>query len=150
MNIDFTPVFLGNGINAYSMARAFHEAYGVRSVMASRALSALDTTSVIWDCILEPSLDEPEHFLAVMRRIASDYGKDKKLILIGCADHYVRLIVSYREQLKDDYIITYPGQEAMDKMVLKEDFYALCDKYGLDYAATFVHTPETGYDYELA
>ncbi len=149
MNIDFTPVFLGNGINAYSMARAFHEAYGVRSVMASRALSALDTTSVIWDCILEPSLDEPEHFLAVMRRIASDYGKDNKLILIGCADHYVRLIVSYREQLKDDYIITYPGQEAMDKMVLKEDFYALCDKYGLDYAATFVHTPETGYDYEL-
>ncbi len=148
MTPEFTPVFLGNGINAYSMARAFHEAYGVRSVMASRSLSALDTTSVIWDCILEPELDEPETFLATMDRISSEYGKNK-LLLIGCADHYVRLIVTYRDKLEDKFIVTYPGQDAMDKMVLKEDFYALCDKYGLDYAATFIHTPETGYDYEL-
>ena len=34
MNNDFIPVFLGNGINAYSMARAFHEAYGVRDFKA--------------------------------------------------------------------------------------------------------------------
>jgi D-aspartate ligase len=121
MTTDFKPVFLGNGINAYSMARAFHEAYGVRSVMASRSLSALDTTSIIWDCVLEPDLDEPEVFLSTLHRIASEYA-GYKLLLIGCADHYVRLIVTYREELKDEYIITYPGQDAMDKMVLKEDF----------------------------
>ena len=117
MTTDFKPVFLGNGINAYSMARAFHEAYGVRSVMASRSLSALDTTSVIWDCVLEPDLDEPETFLATLNRIASEYSGNK-LLLIGCADHYVRLIVTYRDKLDDAFIVTYPGQDAMDTALI--------------------------------
>ena len=149
MEHDFLPVFLGNGINSYSFARAFHEAYGVRSVMAARALSVLETASTIWDCVLEPDLDEPEAFLKTMHRIAAEYGKGRKLFLFGCADHYVRLITSNRKELEDEFIITYPGDDTMDKIVLKETFYNLCDEYGLDYAATFIHTPETGYDYEL-
>ena len=84
MEHDFLPVFLGNGINSYSFARAFHEAYGVRSVMAARALSVLETASTIWDCVLEPDLDEPEAFLKTMHRIAAEYGKGRKLFLFGC------------------------------------------------------------------
>lgn len=33
---EFVPVILGGDITAYSLARAFHEAYGIRPVSVSR------------------------------------------------------------------------------------------------------------------
>jgi len=149
-NIDFLPVLLASDINVYSMGRAFHEAYGIRSLMVAREMSGAVLHTKILDYIEEPRLDENDVFMETMKKIYDRYGADKKLILIGCADHYVRLVVSNREELKDMFILPYTDMKTLDNIVLKETFYSLCSKYGLDYADTFIHTPQTGYDYELS
>ncbi|MEA4922644.1 MAG: hypothetical protein VB031_04665 [Eubacteriaceae bacterium] len=147
---DFLPVLLASDINVYSMGRAFHEAYGIRSLMVARQLSGAVLHTQILDYIEEPKLDENEVFLKTMDRIYEEYGGDRKLLLIGCADHYVRLVVGNREYLEDKFILPYTDMKTLDNIVLKETFYGLCSQYGLDYADTFIHTPETGYDYELS
>ena len=147
--IDFLPVLLASDINVYSMGRAFHEAYGIRSLMVARQLSGAVLHTKILDYIEEPHLDQDDVFLATMERIYKEYGGERKLLLIGCADHYVRLIVNHREALEGKFIMPYASREVMDNIVLKETFYRRCEEFGLDYAKTFVHTPDTGYDYTL-
>ncbi|MGI6722744.1 MAG: carboxylate--amine ligase, partial [Anaerovoracaceae bacterium] len=147
--VDFLPVLLASDINVYSMGRAFHEAYGIRSLMVARQLSGAVLHTRILDYIEEPQLDKTEVFLKTMDKIADKYGKDRKLLLIGCADHYVRLVVENKEYLSRKFIIPHADKDVMDNIVLKETFYNRCDEFGLDYAATFIHTPETGYDYHL-
>ncbi|MDD5987459.1 MAG: carboxylate--amine ligase [Eubacteriales bacterium] len=147
--IDFLPVLLASDINVYSMGRAFHKAYGIRSLMVARQLSGAVLHTKILDYIEEPHLDQDDVFLATMERIYKEYGGERKLLLIGCADHYVRLIVNHREALEGKFIMPYASREVMDNIVLKETFYRRCEEFGLDYAKTFVHTPDTGYDYTL-
>lgn len=147
--VDFLPVLLASDINVYSMARAFHEEYGIRSLMVARQLSGAVLHTQLMDYIEEPDLDQDDVFLETMDRIYEKYGRDKKLLLIGCADHYVRLVVGHKEELADRFIMPYTTQEIMDNIVLKETFYNRCEEFGLDYAKTFVHTPTTGYDFTL-
>ena len=147
---DFLPVILGTDTIAYSVARAFHEAYQVKSLMVARAITGPARYSQLLEYWVEPELDHPDVFSRTMDEVYEKYkDSGKALVLVGCMDHYVRLIVAAREELADRFILPYTDQETLDKLALKEPFYALCDQYGLDYAPTFVHKPDTGYDYEL-
>lgn len=131
------PVLLASDINVYSMARAFHEAYGVQSLMVARDLSGVVMNSRILRHKLVPDLDDSAVFMETMREIYEE-NKKSTLILLGCADHYVRLIVENKEALKDLFILPYADKSVLDHIILKEDFYNLCGKYGLDYAKTLV------------
>ena len=147
-DVDFQPVLLASDINVYSMARAFHEAYGVKSLVVARDGSGVANHSRILDIQVVANLDETEVFLDTMNQVYREY-RDKTLILVGCADHYVRLIVENKAALSDMFILPYADKEVMDNIVLKETFYNLCGKYGLDYAKTFVYRRELGDDFTL-
>jgi len=149
MSVDFLPILLASDINVYSMARAFHEAYGIKSLMVARNRGGVTGNTNIVDYLEVKDLDETEVFLKSMSDIAEKYGKEKKLLLMGCADHYVRLIVENKETLKDRFILPNSDKAVLDNITLKESFYKLCDKYGLDYAKTFIYTPEMNYEFEI-
>ena len=176
-NVIFMPVLLASDINVYSMGRAFHEAYGIKSLMVARAKGGVITEDTrILDYFEEPRLDETQVFKDTMAKIYRKYGRvggpitgpeaetagpeqmgvseeglpAKDMILLGCADHYVRLIVENKEYLKGlGYIVPYSDKPILDRITLKESFYKLCDEYGLDYAKTFIYTPEMNYDFEI-
>ncbi len=147
--VDFLPVLLASDINVYSMARAFHEAYGIKSLMVARGRGGITAESKILMYKEEKELDSTDVFLKTMDDIYEEYGKDKRLILMGCADHYVRLIVENKDRLKEKFVVPYSDKPVLDNITLKETFYGLCEKYGLDYAKTFIYTPEMNFDFEI-
>jgi len=145
---DILPVLLASDINVYSMARAFHEAYGVKSLLVARDCNGPAENSKILLYKIVQKLDDTDVFLNTMEEVYQEYP-DKTLILIGCADHYVRLIVENKETLKDRFVLPYSDKSVLDNIVLKETFYGLCAKYGLDYAKTFIYKPEMNLEFEL-
>lgn len=146
--VSFLPVLLASDINVYSMARAFHEEYNVKSLLVARDFKGPANHSSILTIKVVDNLDETEVFLKTMKQLYYQY-KGKTLILIGCADHYVRLIVENKEYLKTMFVVPYPDKDVLDKIVLKESFYNLCGKYDLDYASTLIYTPEMNFEFEL-
>ncbi|MCF0150826.1 MAG: hypothetical protein HUJ80_05405 [Firmicutes bacterium] len=151
--VSFMPILCASDINVYSMARAFHEAYGIKSLMVARARGAMTKDTNIIDYKEVPGLDETQVFLKTMDELYEEYGpagKGKTLILMGCADHYVRLIVENKEYLKNKgFVLPYSDKQVLDNITLKESFYELCDRYGLDYAKTFIYKPEMNFEFEI-
>ena len=137
MKADILPVVTSSDINAYSMARAFHEAYGVKSLMIARKISGTIDYSKILDFRCEPNLTDDKVFMNTLRGIYEEFKDQyKHIIILGCTDHYVRLIVAHKKELSKMFVVPYADQKVLDNLILKENFYKLCDKNKVDYPAT--------------
>ena len=140
---DLQPVVLGGDIGAYSVARAFHEAYGVRAVVVSSVATGVVRHSTILDNVVEPGIDDPRTAVARLRAIASQHP-GKRLLLLGSADWLVRTIVENRAELEDLYVIPYVDRATLDLVTDKENFGRLCGELGLGHPATVVHDVGAG------
>lgn len=134
----FLPVILGGDIGTYSLARSFHEEYGIRSVAISTVQSHLCYDSSIINNIIEPQIGSPETFVATLLRIADDLP-DTRLILLACGDWYVRLIVENRDRLEGRFVIPYIKEDLLNELVLKDRFYELCERLSIPYPKTEVY-----------
>ncbi len=147
-NREILPVLLASDINVYSMARAFHEEYNIKSLVVARDQNGPVKNSKIATMRINERLDETSEFLKAMEEVYQEY-KDRTLILMGCADHYVRLIAENKEYLKKMFIVPYADKAVLDNIILKESFYNLCSSYNLDYAKTFVYRPDMNLEFNL-
>lgn len=135
---EFLPVILGGDITTYSLARSFHEEYGIRSVAVSMARSRLCADSDIIENLIVPTMDSRETFLEELVKIGRERAS-KKLILLACGDWYVRMIVENRALLEQYYVIPYIGEELLNRLVLKDSFYRICEETGVPYPKTYVY-----------
>ena len=135
--VPFLPIILGGDITTYSLARSFHEEYGIKSVAVSMLKSVMCSRSSIIENIVVPDMDAEEHFVRRLIEIAKRFP-DKKLLLIACGDWYVRMIVENRAALEPYYVIPYIKEDLLNRLVLKDSFYAICDEVGVPYPKTFV------------
>lgn len=136
--VEFLPIILGGDITTYSLARSFHEEYGVKSVAVSMLKSIMISHSSIIENIVVPDMDSKEHFVQRLIEIAKRYPR-KKLLLMACGDWYVRMIVENRAALEEYYVVPYIGEELLNRLVLKDSFYRICDEVGVPYPKTFVY-----------
>lgn len=151
MNIvvrEFIPLILGSDINTYSMSRAFYEEYGVKSTVIGKSKTGPSCHSRIIDYRFVPDLDKPEVFIKTVNGTALKH-RDKKVILIGCGDNYVELIIKNRAALAENIIAPYIDEELMQKLLTKLEFYRMCDAHGIDYPATFIYDRKMGDSFEL-
>ena len=70
------PVLIGGDINAYSVARAFHEQYGIISIaIAKDVLGATDNSKII-DFYVDENLTDINHFIESMIELGNDLKKN--------------------------------------------------------------------------
>ncbi|MDO8148756.1 MULTISPECIES: carboxylate--amine ligase [unclassified Isoptericola] len=137
------PVVLGGDIGAYSLARTFHEAYGVRPVVVSGMSTGLVRHSRILQHVVEPGIDDPDVVVARLRAIADEHA-DADLIAVGSADWLVRLLVEQRARLEDRYTIPYVDEKLLHRLTDKEGFGDLCAELGIAHPTTVVHDVAAG------
>ena len=144
----FQPLLFGGDINVYSVARAFHEAYGVKSIVYGKFISFPCSYSSIID--YRPCVDNEDEstFLRNVETVAAEHG-DKTVLAIGCGDSYVKLCAHLRHRFPPNVKCNYISGEMMDLLTDKEQFYALCDKYGIDHPNTFVYDGAMGHNFTL-
>ena len=90
METSFLPLLFGGDINVYSMARAFHEAYGIRSAAYGKFPTGPCYQSDIIDYRPCRDIESDAVFVEKVTAFAREHG-DKTVLCIGCGDSYVKL-----------------------------------------------------------
>ena len=148
MNSKFIPLLFAGDINVYSVARAFHEEYGIKSVAYGKFNLGPCYKSEIIDYRSNIKVDEQNTFLEIVLEF-SKANLDKKIILIGCGDSYVQLISENKNKFPENIIAPYIDITLMNDLINKEKFYQLCEKANIDYPKTFVHYETIGFAFDL-
>jgi len=147
-SLTFQPLLFGGDINVYSVARAFHEAYGVKSVAFGKYPSFPCHGSAVIDYRVCPDNESDEAFLRNARAVAEEFS-DKTVLLLGCGDSYVQLAARHRDHLPGNVIAPYIEESLLNTLINKETFYQLCDEHGIDHPATFIYDKSMGHDFQL-
>lgn len=138
-NINFNLVILGTDINAYYMARSYHEKYHRKAYLIGKEPMNFTSLSSIVHIEYEPNLWEKETFLKRLKEFADNH-QDKPLLLVASNDFYVRLIVENKRLLSRYYKFNYPKLSIVNNVLLKDKFYEEYKDSGLDMPKTFIYS----------
>lgn len=130
------PVLIGADMNCYSLARAFHEAYGVISHAFGRWAMGETMASRIVRFTAVPEIDSAGVLLQTVTDFARAHANET-LVVLGCTDDYASLLTDIRDRLPQNCVAPYIGPALRDRLVSKADFYTLCDRYGIPCPKTF-------------
>lgn len=136
---EFLPVILGADITAYSLARSFHEAYNIKSLVLSASKGGYIAHSNIIENRVCPGLEQKEVLLERLLEVGREFEGKKKLIVLGCGDWYVRALIESKEALSPYFIVPYVDEDLLNRIVLKDKFYEIFEELGLDYPKTYVY-----------
>ncbi len=148
MDNDFRVLLFAGDINVYSVSRAFHEAYGIKPDVYGKFETMPCYGSAIMNYRANPKADEQDVFFDLVLSYAKKYS-NKRVLLVGCGDSYVRLISVNKDKFPANIEAPYINIDLMDSLINKERFYELCEKNGIDYPDTFVYRKEMGDDFTL-
>lgn len=154
----FLPVILGTDVNAYGMARSFHMEYGVKSKCIGKGkLFMTDLSSIVESITVIPNLDDHEVFVEELIKFANEHREiAENLILVASSDSYAELVIRNKTKLAPYYALPFVDEKWIDEMLYKDRFYAVCEKYNLDYPSTAIvsydnySTFASPYDFPIA
>jgi len=131
------PVILGGYVNGYSLARGFYETSGLVSYVLdyryrisrhSRFVRFMESPNPGGNRFLEFLID-------LGRRLQANGDRG---VLIATNDEWMIPISQAKESLRDLFDVNVSDWSVIEKLTIKENFYALCDAYGVRYPATIV------------
>ncbi|WP_294880465.1 carboxylate--amine ligase [uncultured Lactobacillus sp.] len=141
MKRNFTPILLGSDINVYGMARSFNEAYGISVKALADSQLAATRYSKIVSVELHQGFSEDPTFIEVMRKQMKLYqDHEEPVILISCGDGYSELLAKHKKELQQVFVVPYVDYDLLQKLISKENFYQIAEKYGLPYPKTKIVT----------
>ena len=111
-NVKIQPVLVGGDINCYSVARAYHEAYGVKSIAFGKIRIGATNHSKIIDYREGTTIEDEEAFLEKLLALPDQEAEEGKVFIIhGCKDEYAEFIIDHRDILSTKYIVPYIDKE---------------------------------------
>jgi len=131
------PVILGADIGVYALARSFHEAYGVRSIVVSGAALGPVARSRIIDKVLLGPDATPEDMVDRLVTLAAEHP-GRRLVLLANSDWLVRVVVRHRARLEPHYVVPFLAEEVLDRISDKATFAEICDGLGIAVPRTIV------------
>ena len=130
---DFLPIILGSDLNTYSIAREIHEAYGIKSAVA--------TSSILLPCIDSEIIDfykkknfskDPEIFKEVLNEIYRIHKDTHRDFIIFASDDTTRnFLMENLDGLDFSPKLPYASMDCMKALRRKEDFYKGIKSLGL-------------------
>lgn len=141
---EFIPVIVGTDMNAFTMMASFHEAYGVKSILAGKTEVQFTRYSDLKRATyFDPHFSDDDVFMQTLLKIHADFkARATHLILIGTNDKYQNLIINHQEELRAYFKLNVPKQEVRDAIFEKKAFYATCEKYQMSFPETHYHSCE--------
>ena len=121
--MDFEVIIVGSDINAYYMARNTYEEYHKKAYVIAKTPMNFTAYSSILNIEYQDNLWDKEVFINKLVEVAKRFN-NKKLLLIGTNDTYVRLIVENKEILEKYYIFNYPSLDIINNLLIKDNFYS--------------------------
>jgi len=147
--MSFSVLIMGTDINAYYMARCYHEIFNKKVDMMGKKLFGVTQYSNIINFTKVPLIDERETFIDALNRYAKEKS-DEKIVLIVTNDKLVRLIVENKNVLDEKFVFNYPNIDIVNKLLLKDNFYKAY-KDDLNIPKTFIYScidkPELNNDF---
>lgn len=135
--MDFEVLIIGSDINAYYMARCCYEEYNKKAFLIGKEPMKFTTYSKILNISYEPNIHEANTFKKVIKDFALKH-KDKKILLIGSNDNYVRLIIENQDYLsKYNIVFSRFSEELLNDLLIKENFYN--NFKGVDIPETYIY-----------
>lgn len=148
MSKDFIPLLFGGDINVYSVARAFHEGYNVKSICYGKYNSGPATRSKIISYHTEPNIEDDDTLNKIVISFSNKH-LDKKIFVIGCGDRYVELISKNKKNFPSNCIAPYIDYSLLNNLIHKDHFYKLCDKYNIPHPDTFIYDRSMGHNFSI-
>lgn len=138
--MEFELLIIGSDINAYHMARSYHEEYNKKAYLIGSEPMAVTYYSKILNFDLVPDLNSTTTFLKTLNSFYDEHS-DKKILLIGSTNTYVRLIIENKDELKDHFIFHTYDIDTLNMFLVRENFYR--EFKGLDTRDTYVYDINT-------
>jgi len=135
----FVPVITGGDLGAYTLAREFHEAYGVISAVVPTADNLVVGGSKITQVFPAGPMFEASSVLEHLADIAQTLQQHttRPLLLMAGYDHLVRIMVDHATELRRlGYVFPELTTQQLDQAALKEHFYALCEDLDINFPRT--------------
>jgi len=148
MGLNFHVLLFAGDINVYSVARAFHEQYGIVPKVYGKYLSFPCAFSKIMNYTAVYDVDQEDIFFEIVREYSKSCGNEP-IILMGCGDRYVELIGDHKGKFPPNVITPTVDGNLIRNLTHKEKFYQRCEEMGIPYPQTFVHRKEVSGNFEL-
>lgn len=136
--MDFEILILGTDVNAYYLARCYHEAFGKKATLLGKAPLNPTALSGILNIRYDGHIWTEQGFIDAL----FDYKKavqGKPVLLISSNETYAGFITSNSEKLKAaGFLFNYPQMSVCESLMYKQDFYKT-------YQNSILNLPETFY-----
>ena len=139
---NFRTLIIGNDINAYYLARCYHELTGKKADLISLIVPGQKTfaytryTKILNIKYIEKLWDE-NIFLNALNEYYNEH-KDEKILLISSNETYGEYIAKNQSVLKKKFYFSYPSVKLQKTLIMKELFYK-------EYADSVIDLPKSIY-----